>query len=238
MAEQDHARYAQVVVAHCSEREGHMVKHKLVLGAAALLASVGSANLAYAAVDFYWINQYPNNSNADLEAVADAGGTAAASGRFLVGNTLSYNSFGSTDYTIFKWLGTTPGTVILPGSLNHGLDNTLFWFNSKYTAPVGGVTVTFTHDDGVSLYLDGSTTAVPGLTPGSTNVVNESVHLPGGTHSYQLVYGEDDGPPAVLGAKLPAAIPEASTWAMMLAGFAGLGFAALRRARKTSVSLA
>jgi hypothetical protein len=214
-----------------------MLKHRLMLGVAALLASVGSANLAYAAVDFYWINQYPNNSNADLEAVADAGGTAAASGRFLVGNTLSYNSFGSTDYTIFKWLGTTPGTTILPGSLDHGLNNTLFEFNGKYTAPAGGVTVTYNHDDGVSLYLDGSTSALSGLTPGSTNVVSESVHLPGGTHSYQLVYGEDDGPPAVLGGKLPVAIPEVSTWAMMVAGFGGLGFAAFRRSRKASVAI-
>jgi hypothetical protein len=214
------------------------MKALFVLGAAALLASVGSANLAYAGVGFYWINQYPNNSNADLEAVADAGGTAAASGRFLAGNTLSYNSFGITDYTIFTWLGTTPGTVILPGSLNHNLNNTLFEFNGKYTAPAGGTTVTFNHDDGVSLYLDGSTIAVPGLTPGSTNVVNESVHLPGGTHNYQFVYGEDDGPPAVLGTQLPTAIPEPSTWALMLAGFGGLGFAAFRRSRKASSAIA
>jgi hypothetical protein len=31
------------------------------------------------------------------------------------------------------------------------------------------------------------------------------------------------------GAQLPAPVPEASTWAMMLVGFAGLGFAAFRR---------
>ena len=31
-------------------------------------------------------------------------------------------------------------------------------------------------------------------------------------------------------------VPEASTWAMMLAGFGGLGLAAFRRGRKTSVS--
>ena len=31
-------------------------------------------------------------------------------------------------------------------------------------------------------------------------------------------------------------VPEASTWAMMLAGFAGLAFAAFRRTRKTGIS--
>ena len=35
-----------------------------------------------------------------------------------------------------------------------------------------------------------------------------------------------------------APVPEASTWAMMLAGFAGLGFAAFHRSRKSSVSAA
>jgi hypothetical protein len=33
------------------------------------------------------------------------------------------------------------------------------------------------------------------------------------------------------------AVPEPSTWAMMLLGFAGLGFAGYRRARKGSVSI-
>ena len=32
--------------------------------------------------------------------------------------------------------------------------------------------------------------------------------------------------------------PEASTWVMMLAGFGGLGFVALRRSRKAAVSIA
>jgi opacity protein-like surface antigen len=38
------------------------------------------------------------------------------------------------------------------------------------------------------------------------------------------------------GAVASAAVPEASTWAMMLAGFGGLGFAAFHRSRRTSIS--
>jgi PEP-CTERM motif len=38
------------------------------------------------------------------------------------------------------------------------------------------------------------------------------------------------------GAVASAAVPEASTWAMMLAGFGGLGFAAFYRSRRTSIS--
>jgi hypothetical protein len=37
---------------------------------------------------------------------------------------------------------------------------------------------------------------------------------------------------------LTPSVPEASTWAMMLTGFAGLGFAALRRGRKTAPTIA
>lgn len=175
--------------------------------------------------------------------MAAAGGTAAASGIFTSADTeiLNYNSISglnpAANYTIFSWLGTTPGTVVISGP-DRTLDNTLFEFNGTYTAPAGGVTVGFRHDDGVSLYLDGSTTAVPGLTPGPTPPISQNVFLPGGTHTYQLIYGEDDGPPAVLIASLPSVtIPEASTWAMMLAGFGALGFAALRRSRRTRVSI-
>jgi hypothetical protein len=35
---------------------------------------------------------------------------------------------------------------------------------------------------------------------------------------------------------LPPAVPEPSTWAMMLAGFAGLGWLAHARRRKTSAA--
>lgn len=34
----------------------------------------------------------------------------------------------------------------------------------------------------------------------------------------------------------PAAVPESSTWAMLLIGFAGLGFAAFRRSRKSDIA--
>jgi hypothetical protein len=33
------------------------------------------------------------------------------------------------------------------------------------------------------------------------------------------------------------AVPEPSTWAMMLAGFAGLGYAGLRRRRRAAISI-
>ena len=60
---------------------------------------------------------------------------------------------------------------------------------------------------------------------------------PTGGQNFSLVYGEDDGAPAVLTSNLTA-VPEPRTWAMMLVGFVGLGLAARRRSRKASFSIA
>jgi hypothetical protein len=54
------------------------------------------------------------------------------------------------------------------------------------------------------------------------NNVVENIEQPFGNGSCQLLVSD----PAV------AAVPEPSTWAMMLLGFAGLGFMAYRRSRK------
>ena len=98
----------------------------------------------------------------------------------------------------------------------------------------GGQTLNITHDDGVSLYLNGSNTAVAGLTAGPTSAITESVTLPTGTTSYRIAYGRENGTPSVL--SVQAAVPEAATWGMMVMGFGLIG-GAMRR-RKTSVAFA
>ena len=60
-----------------------------------------------------------------------------------------------------------------------------------------------------------------------------------GTFAYTLNYNECCGPPAVLQWQYAngnpiSAVPEPSTWAMMLLGFAGLGFAFRKSRRKVS----
>ena len=101
-----------------------------------------------------------------------------------------------------------------------------------------GETITIDHDDGVSLYINN--VLLPGFTANSTppDVEHEIYYGPTGVQSFSLVYGEDDGPPAVLTSNLTN-VPEPSTWAMMLLGFAALGFAGYRKAKKhTRLSLA
>lgn len=51
-----------------------------------------------------------------------------------------------------------------------------------------------------------------------------------------IIYLGETGASALTGTGPLTAVPEASTWAMMLAGFGGLGFAAFYRSRRSSVS--
>ena len=57
-----------------------------------------------------------------------------------------------------------------------------------------------------------------------------------GPHSYVLDYVEGNGAPSVL--EFSTAAPEPATWAMMLLGFAGLGFAGYRRTKKSDATFA
>jgi hypothetical protein len=99
------------------------------------------------------------------------------------------------------------------------------------------------HDDGISLFVAGTETnnctiaSCPGdLLPTSaaqpTGAVNSSVNIGPGT--YDLWYAEVNGIPAVLQVTSTPAVPEPSTWAMMLLGFLGLGFAFRQSRRKVS----
>ena len=100
---------------------------------------------------------------------------------------------------------------------------------------------TFKHDDGLTLIIAGMTVvSSPLATPAITTTGTYTG--PAGNQTFQLVYGECCGGPSTLNVNLPfvspgASTPEASTWAMMLLGFAGLGFAGFRRARKTVVAI-
>ena len=113
--------------------------------------------------------------------------------------------------------------------------------SATFTTPAGGsVTFTLGSDDDAWIFLNGqlivdnggihayapAPTTISGLAPG-TNTVEVFFD---DRHTVQsgLYFNAD--------VTLTPTVPEASTWAMMLAGFGGLGFAAFRRSRKTSIS--
>lgn len=199
----------------------------LAIGAATLAATVAYADMAQAALSGeFWSGATTCASNATLACV---GGLGAPTGMFTTSGMLNFNSNGATDYTVGSWLGT--GGVSYSGPDAGGtLDNTAWEFSGKAFV-TKGETFTITHDDGVSLYIDGM--ALSGFTSGPTGSATETGTWTGksGVYSLQLVYGECCGAPGVLSTSI-AGVPEASTWAMMVAGFAGLGFAGYRASRR------
>ena len=93
------------------------------------------------------------------------------------------------------------------------------------------VNASITHDDGFSIYIDGKLLAAD---PGPTTAVKTNFVLDQGSHTFLIDYVTDNGTPSVFNfeapsATLQAAVPEPSTWAMMILGFMGVGFMAYRR---------
>jgi fibro-slime domain-containing protein len=116
---------------------------------------------------------------------------------------------GNTDATDFQ-------TAILWSSLHVGS---------------GGATITFGGDDDVFLALDGDVVFQLGGIHGAGTTTSYSV-LPG-NYEMEVYYADRHTVAAYLDLSISGDyttdVPEASTWAMMLAGFAGLGFAGFRR---------
>ena len=150
--------------------------------------------------------------------------TYTGSGHFTVGtvaspytsNMFAPNSMGTNDGTKFE-------TAVLLGTLTgHGADVEL---------KVGS-------DDDTLVYLDGS------YVGGDQGVHSETITTLNlgsftGPESLEIFYADRAQVGAVLSLGVTgAAVPESSTWAMMLAGFGGLGFAAFRRSHKTPIAIA
>ena len=92
-------------------------------------------------------------------------------------------------------------------------------------------TATISHDDGASVYQGGSGIY---LSPAETSDITQSFGI--GAGAYQVAYIEANGSPSDLHLTVPG-VPEPSTWAMMLAGFGGLGFVAFVRTRRTNIAI-
>jgi hypothetical protein len=159
----------------------------------------------------------------------------------MVGGYLPGNPQGLpvTAYTIQGFLGSQPGGFsIITGSseLPNNLDNTFFEFTGTVSVTTGQM-FTAGHDDGLTLVIAGiPVISAPG---GTAFALTTSTYTgPTGNEPFTLVYGESFGAPAALILNLPlsSAVPEPATWAMMLLGFAGLGFAFRQSRRKVSIA--
>jgi hypothetical protein len=116
------------------------------------------------------------------------------------------------------------------------MENTIWNFVGTVTVTTGE-TFSASHDDGLTLIIGGVTVIdAPGPTAAVTTT--ETYTGPSGNEPFQLVYGECCGAPGSLVVDLPltSSVPEPSTWAMMLLGFAGLGFVGYRRTKKVAAA--
>jgi hypothetical protein len=154
---------------------------------------------------------------------------------------------------------TGTGTINLPYSSNMyapnstgGDDETFFetaFFKGNFTLSAPG-TVTFSlgSDDDSFIYVDGVLIGQNPGVHGVTNVSFTSAELPAGLNSIEVFYADRENTGAFLSLSLettgiiitppPNGVPEPSTWAMMLVGFAGLGFAGYRASRKSGAHAA
>lgn len=117
----------------------------------------------------------------------------------------------------------TAGTLGTP--LDDFVTGTIIYITGNVTVTTGQQ-ITITHDDGISLFINGVSL---GFDPGPTGPTPSTGTYTGasGTFGFQLVYAECCGGAAVLSGTLPlAAVPEPASGALLVAGLVGV---ALRR---------
>ena len=110
---------------------------------------------------------------------------------------------------------------------------TFFRISGSYFSPVA-INSSFSHDDGATVYVDG---VYAGGSAGETTVVSSPYTLAAGSHNLAVYYVAGNGTPSVFNFSSPAAVPEPSTWGLMILGFGGLG-GVLRNNRRRQAALA
>ncbi len=110
-----------------------------------------------------------------------------------------------------------------------------------FDAPAGGsVTFNLGSDDDAWVFLNGQLVVDDGSVHALTIVPTIVSGLAIGTNRVDVFFADRHTVQSGLyfdaDVTLNPSVPEASTWAMMFAGFGGLGYAAFRRSRKATVS--
>lgn len=233
------------------------MRQKLILAAVALFSMCGLAHANSVTVSYFQVAN-TNSSTGDFGPCCSSPSPATLP-YINVGDSLGANGLPVTHAganspvlvdgsgQILWWSGapTSSVSVSLPyldttmfAPNGGGSDNTAFFQTAIVSGIVTGTgadaVLHVTGDDDVLVYLNG---VYKGGTPGVHGASSVDVDLgilgSSGSYSLQVFYADRARTDAVLGLDLAGAtvnaVPEPSTWIMMIAGFFGLGFIAYRR---------
>jgi hypothetical protein len=211
------------------------MQYKVLAAVASTLLFAGTAR-AQVAVSI-WTNQSTAAGNATLaQATTLNGGVPNAT---TTVSAINFDSGNTNGYTIGGFLNNPAG---LSSSIaTASLDNTYMLLTGQIFLNAGINSFVVSHDDGLQLNVDGIGMVVN--QPGPTSPVDTpfNVNNPGsaGLFNFELSYGECCGPPArlvfAINGSPVGSVPEPATWAMMLLGFGGIGFAMRHRRRTQEV---
>jgi hypothetical protein len=160
--------------------------------------------------------------------------SACNAGNVGVSFTTNGVNFGTAANTFAGWLvssafavtGVTYGNGVTAGT---ALDPSIWEFTGLAHWNTGQ-TLTYRHDDGLSLSVDGTPLITePGISAGE-NLETVTYLGPSGDFSFVMVYGECCQAPGVLTINIAAPMPEPGSW--LLAGTALLGFIGLALKRR------
>jgi hypothetical protein len=173
-----------------------------------------------------WVNNAPNNGTNNTENLFGQFFNAADIGTFISPNG-AYSGAGG-------------GAAFLATSMSSE-GNSWYSYIQVQGIAQGAGSETVTHDDGASAYDASCPGGVCFGQPGQTAAETSPAFAVGAGDLVTIDYIEANGSPSDLVVNGPVAfaapsVPEPSTWAMMLLGFAGLGFAGYR-GRRTAISI-